>query len=184
MLRFAPLGAALLVSCASPAPGKAPTRAPVPEVFIAMLDDLIVYEKWERFDRGLDRVPPTHDGQTRIYVDRLPAPGASEFEVGTRIVRVEERSDGPWEIHAMVKRGGGFNAEGARGWEFFELTLDEGGGANMVWRGLGPPSGDGYVAPEGGHLLDCNHCHAAAEWNDSVLSDPLQLAEASGEASE
>ncbi len=168
---------ATLSACAAAREAKAPTRAEPPSVFLAMLDDLASYPKWRRFDRGVDRVPPTHDGLTFIHVDPMPAPGATEFAVGTRIVRVEQRDDAPWELHAMVKRGGGFNEAGAAGWEFFELTLDGDGRASMLWRGLGPPSGDGYRAPEGGALLGCNHCHAAATWNDSVLSDPLQLAD-------
>ena len=150
-----------------------------PEVFIAFERDFADYTRWTRIDRGEDRVPPTHLGRTSVlYVDRVPPRGAARFPVGTRIVRVEESDGDPgtWEVHAMVKRGGGFNAEGARDWEFFELVLDATRRRPSIrWRGEGPASGDGYRAPEGGDLLSCNHCHASATDNDSVLSPALEL---------
>lgn len=150
-----------------------------PEVFIAFQRDFADFERWTTLERGEDRVPPTHLGRTStIYVDRVPPRGASRFPVGTRIVRVESSGDDPsaWEVHAMVKRGGAFNAEGARGWEFFELALDATRRRPSIrWRGEGPADGDGYRAPEGGDLLSCNHCHASAVDNDSVLSPVLEL---------
>jgi hypothetical protein len=149
-----------------------------PEVFIAFERDFAEYTRWTTFDRGRDRVPPTHLGRTStIYIDRVPPPGAARFPVGTRIVRVEasDADPGAWEVHAMVKRGGGFNAEGARDWEFFELALDATRPPSIRWRGEGPANGDGYRPAEGGDLLSCNHCHASAARNDSVLSPVLEL---------
>lgn len=176
------LGSAVLFSLLLAACGRdaEPAARPAPSVFIAFARDFAAFEEWTRFDRGEDRVPPTHLGRTSaIYVDRLPSAGASAFPVGTRIVRVERDSGDPgaWEVHAMVKRGGGFNAGGARGWEFFELTLDRTRRRPSIrWRGEGPANGDGYRAPEGGgDVLGCNHCHGAATWNDSVLSPALDL---------
>ena len=148
-----------------------------PGIYIALGRDLDDYESWSVFDRGVDPVPPSHEGRSVIYLDPLPDPGATEFAVGTRIVRVEEVGDDPttWQVHAMVKRGGGFNPDGALGWEFFELSLTASHEPFIVWRGEGPADGDGYLPPEGGDLLSCNHCHGAAIENDSVLSPVLDL---------
>jgi hypothetical protein len=160
--------ALLFVACAHEAP---------PSRFVAHLRDFQGYEHWTRFDRGFDPVPPTHVRRSVIFVNTLPDDGTDRFAVGTRIVRVEEEGENPknWELHAMVKRGGGYNAEGATDWEFFELSLDAGRRPSIVWRGEGPADGDGYRAAPGGALLGCNHCHGAARYNDSVLSPVLQL---------
>jgi hypothetical protein len=70
----------------------------------------------------------------------------------------------------MAKRGCGFNAAGARGWEWMELS-ETPDGVTVVWRGLGPPAGEVY----GGDPAGCNSCHAACSDNDSVCSSPLRL---------
>ncbi|GAB5541633.1 MAG: hypothetical protein SangKO_013930 [Sandaracinaceae bacterium] len=160
-----------LSACAEPA-GE-------PDLFIALTRDFEDFESWIVFDRGVDPVLPSHDHRSVIYLDRLPERGRLDFPVGTRIVRTQEPSEDPtgWELHAMVKRGDGFNAEGAAGWEFFELALTSERRPAVVWRGEGPPDGDGYFpgAP-GADVLSCNHCHASAVDNDSVLSPALDLA--------
>jgi hypothetical protein len=123
--------------------------------------------------------PPGH-GST-VYINRMPPPWAHEFPVGTIILRVTpaDRLD-EWEAHGMVKRGGGYNAEGARGWEFFDLHLTDAPDsvaptAHIAWRGESPPEGDGYEPGEGQVLLGCNHCHGAYAENDSVLGPELDL---------
>jgi hypothetical protein len=73
-------------------------------------------------------------------------------------------------LFAMVKRGCGFNAGGAFGWEFMELT-EHAGGADVLWRGVGPPAGETY----GGDPNGCNSCHAGCSGNDSVCSSKLRL---------
>lgn len=180
MMRWMVVSLALALSSCGEEPAEVSVEAIVePEVFIAFERDFADFTRWTAFDRGDDRVPPTHLGRTStIYVDRAPPRGAARFPVGTRIVRVEQSDAAPgeWEVHAMVKRGGGFNAEGARDWEFFELVLDATGRRPSIrWRGEGPADGDGYRAPEGGDLLSCNHCHESAVDNDSVLSPVLAL---------
>lgn len=149
-----------------------------PAIYIAFARDFERFERWTTFDRGRDPVPPSHLGPSLIYVTPAPPERAEAFPVGTRIVRVERAGEDPaaWEVHAMVKRGGGFNEAGAAGWEFFELSLASSRERPEIrWRGEGPANGDGYVAPEGGEVLGCNHCHASATYNDSVLSPVLQL---------
>lgn len=158
-----------LAGCASePSPSGA---------YIAVGRDFEGYEGWNVFDRGADPVPPSHEGHSLIYLSELPDPGATSFPIGTRIVRVEEVGDDPttWQVHGMVKRGGDYNAGGAVGWEFFGLSLTASREPFIVWRGEGPADGDGYLPPDGGALLSCNHCHGAATENDSVLSPVLDL---------
>ena len=74
---------------------------------------------------------------------------------------------------AMVKRGGGYNAQGASGWEWFELQnlTDGSGGVQIVWRGLGPPAGEVYGGdPNAG----CNTCHRDCG-NDAVCAKSVRL---------
>ncbi len=150
-----------------------------PDVFIAFGEDLEGYAEWTTFDRGVDPVPPSHEAHSFIYVNALPPAGLAEFPVGTMIVREHRLEDDPatWIVHAMVKRGGGYNADGAPGWEWFGLALDGDRRPFVAWRGTGPADGDGYVAPVGGEVLSCNQCHGSATYNDSVLSPVLDLAE-------
>lgn len=170
MRRLAVLVSLALGGCAAETP---------PDVFIAFGEDFEGYPEWTVFDRGLDPVPPSHEAHGYIYVNAMPPAGATEFPVGTMIVREQRLSDDPatWTIHAMVKRGGGFNADGAAGWEWFGLALEPDGRPFIAWRGTGPADGDGYVAPVGGEVLSCNQCHASATYNDSVLSPVLVLSE-------
>jgi hypothetical protein len=67
-----------------------------------------------------------------------------------------------------VKRGGDFNAAGAKNWEYFELQENP---VKYIWRGLGPPLGDTY----GGDPNGCNNCHEQCAANDYICSPKLQL---------
>lgn len=157
---------------------------PVGGDFIAVERDFAGFDRWTRFDRGPDAVPPIHpEGESIVYVSALPARGATAFPTGTIIVRVTTGgAPAEWEVHAMVKRGGAYNAAGAPGWEFFDLRLDTVGDAlvpRILWRGEAPPElGEGYLSPDGGIPLSCSHCHGAGGMrNDSVLGDELYLSE-------
>ncbi|MFO0680852.1 MAG: hypothetical protein U0234_02320 [Sandaracinus sp.] len=161
------LAAVMLASCSTP--------PPEPLEFVGL-------SGWTRFDRGTDPVhidDPT--GMSTVYIDRLPPSGATEFPVGTHVLRIRGTGDDPaqWEAHGMVKRGGDFNAEGAVGWEYYGLDLSRDASGDLVattrWRGVGPPDGDGYAVADAGPVLGCNHCHGAATWNDSVIGDELLL---------
>lgn len=162
------LVALVLASCA--------TAPPEPPEFVGV-------SRWISFDRGIDPAHPDDPtGHSTVYVDRLPPHGATEFPVGTHILRVIGAGDDPalWEAHGMVKVGGDFNAGGAVGWEFYGLDLTRDGTGELVtstrWHGVGPPDGDGYAQPgDAGPVLGCNHCHGAATWNDSVIGQELQL---------
>ena len=89
---------------------------------------------------------------------------------------VKELVEGAPEGHklfAMVKRGGDYNAQGARGWEWFELRERDEGSIGIVWRGTNAPTGEHYGGdPSGG----CNNCHDLALKNDYVRSRSVKLA--------
>ena len=128
------------------------------------------YQDWASF--SLDNPNPggsTHvAGKRTIYINHEPPAGASEFPVGTIVVK-ETAVDG--KIFAQAKRGGTFNGTGAVGWEWFEL-LTIGGVTGWTWRGKGPKDGEIYGGdPNAG----CNTCHKVAVNNDYVLAAGLML---------
>src|SRR4051812_18146663 len=120
---------------------------------------------------GMSPCPANVLGAREQYINALPPSGSSAFPVGTMIVEVRA-VDG--KIFAGAKRGNAsagvpYNRDGARGWEFFELTEDP---VTIFWRGLGPPLGDTY----GGDPNGCNSCHiSCGSSNDFVCSAQLQL---------
>lgn len=141
-----------------------------PDTFIAFNTSFAPFRTWpmRHSDGPIDdgTLPPGVAGPRDQYVNEIPPPGSLEFPVGTMIVEV--RTD-IGKIFASVKRGGDFNAGGAKDWEYFELAENP---VMYVWRGLGPPLGDTY----GGDPNGCNNCHRACEANDYICSPVLQLA--------
>ncbi len=123
--------------------------------------------------------PPTsadgglHAGPLTTYINQMPPKGSTQFPVGTIIVK--EPDDPPLterQIFAMVKRGGGYNAGGATDWEWFELRNVDQNDVTILWRGIGPPSGEAYAATP----QLCNDCHGQAASNDFVWTAGLELA--------
>ena len=161
--------------------GAAPTQAtvPRPEPFVAFERDFDGFRDWSRVDTGpANPQGITHiAGRRRVYVKARPPAGSgargATFPVGT--VLIKEILEGAAEGHrifAMVKRGGGYNAQGARGWEWFELAARPDDSLAIVWRGINAPQGEDYGGdPQGG----CNDCHARAGRNDFVRSPGLRL---------
>ena len=153
--------------------------------FVAFPSDFSAYESWESFDLGgalsdAQADPDAGDGgcvahdpnAPRVaFLNERPAPGASQFPVGTMLVkeihRGQTRAD--WQVFAMVKRGGGFNPSACTGWEWFELDVTA--TPAIIWRGAAPPTGEGYAACG----VDCNGCHAGGQANDCVLAPQLSL---------
>jgi hypothetical protein len=139
------------------------------KVFIAQQRDFLKYLDWMVFDKD---VPGSHGGvigKTTVYLNELPPQGSAEFPVGTMLLKTMQATDSPdMSIHAMVKRGSGFNPKGALGWEFFELALQKKDGMPFIlWRGTDPPTGEMYKLLLGANDLmpmeaesDCNSCHA------------------------
>jgi hypothetical protein len=145
--------------------------------FIALARDFADFRQFGQLDLGeRPGQGETHKGGKFIaFVNSLPKPGSKDFPVGTIIVKENVSEDVPAKeakkIFAMVKRGGGFNAEGAKGWEWFELNEGERGVA-IHWRGVGAPNGESYG---GDPMGSCNGCHEMAHKNDYVLSKALKL---------
>jgi hypothetical protein len=156
---------------------------------VARPADFADFTAWPHVAVGVAAAASPHDEPTRtVYLNAPPADDATTFPVGTIIVKTGAGGEATGEaghgVHAMVKRGGGFNADGARGWEWFEISVDlttEQGDDDpiLVWRGANPPEGESYGCPagqvcaEGG--LTCNDCHAGSIGNDFVNSAALTL---------
>lgn len=160
-------------------------KLPVREPFIALERDFQGFESWIKVDLShRPAIGSTHiEGEAHEYVNQLPVPGAKVFPTGTIIVKTvkvpiaragtapgsaQERTD----VFAMVKRGAGYNGAGTPGWEWFELRRREDESLGIVWRGINPPSGEGYG---GDPLGGCNSCHQMAIKNDYVHASALTL---------
>lgn len=151
--------------------------------FLAQNADFADYKSWPHIVVGTGPVTDGHTSQDRtVYINAVPADDAESFDVGTIMVKEgsgKEAEGGTGdEIHAMVKRGGTFNAAGAAGWEWFELAPSTTGSLLIKWRGEQPPDGESYGCVAG--VCDtgfggCNECHSGARANDFVLSEPLTL---------
>lgn len=113
--------------------------------FIAMQSDFEDYERWRRLE--LDPADPRlGEGPRSVYINALPPRDATSFPQCTMIVKVGESGPDPtgWLMVGMAKRGGGYNADGAEGWEWFDLDLSPSGVPLIDWRGPSPPEGRGY----------------------------------------
>jgi hypothetical protein len=165
---------ALLVLAACSSGGSAADPA-TPDTFLAFGSDLQGYRGWRAFpvDPLLTVVEGIHASGTRIeFVNRTPPHGAAAFPVGTIIVKeIHANAAVDSRTFAMVKRGGGFNSDGALDWEWFELQLDV-DPVVIIWRGVGPPLGEKYGGDGQG---TCNACHGTGKANDYVLSRALAL---------
>jgi hypothetical protein len=165
-----------LVAAALPACGG--SAGPAEETgagFIAQGSSFAGFQQWPRFEISGELPGSPHVGlQRTVYVNQLPPAGASEFPVGTIVLKTASGSD---EIHAMVKRGPEYNVMGARGWEWFELKFASNGELAIAWRGITPPAGvcKTYGGIAGGA---CNVCHQVAAGNDFVQTPALTLARA------
>jgi hypothetical protein len=166
--------AAVSSACATSGDDDASTTgARVP--FVAFAGDFTGFRRWKSVP-ATSTTPPASvhtSGPRTVYIDREPPAGATSFPTGTIIVKeFEGAALGDRTVFAMVKRGGDYNAAGARGWEWFELQNLDDEKVSILWRGVGPPAGEKYGGdPNGG----CNGCHGAAKANDSVQTSGLAL---------
>jgi len=154
------------------------------EVFIPQASDFDNYRSWTTFTE--DAAPPdsvttdagasVHTGGQRIeYLNQKPPHGATEFPVGTIIVKEIPAQQ---QVFAMVKRGGDYNpydagtgAPAYSSWEWFELT-GTAAAPQVLWDGL-PPQNQAY---SGSDPYVCNQCHfAMAPHNDFVASPAIRL---------
>jgi hypothetical protein len=144
--------------------------------FLALDRDFSDFREWMVF--MLDaKSHAAANGPVNVYLNRLPPPGATEFPVGTLIVKtVEAGAPSAWTIHAMSKHGANFNARGALDWEFFELKINQDDEPVILWRGTKPADGHKYKDLSGSTTTekDCNDCHTSSK-NDAVLTPELDL---------
>jgi hypothetical protein len=148
-----------------------------PSAFIATQSDFAGYAAWERYDLGMAMNGGHPIGPQFVYRSGLPANG--RYPVASILVKEIQIGTLPqqWELFGMVKRGGNFNPNGARDWEFFTLKLNDDGLPIILTRGANPADSDsqghGYAAAVGG--VTCNRCHGllATQVNDHVLSPPI-----------
>jgi hypothetical protein len=164
------LSLVLCAACQRSDARKLPAKAP----FIALERDFQGFRDWVHVDLSTRPAgTQTHGAsEAKEFINQLPAPGSKEFPVGTILVKSTHSPTGKEDIFAMVKRGDGYNARGANGWEWFELTRRSDASYGILWRGLNPPDGQGYGGlPSGG----CNGCHQGADKNDFVHASKLGL---------
>jgi len=149
--------------------------------FIALQRDFDGFGAWEIVWQG---GAPEDDlahaaGSRTVRVNKDPATIAEPVPMGTIVIKTVEDPDfgDILQIHAMAKRGGGYNPQGIEGWEWFDLQLDDDGHPVIVWRGEHPPDGECYgCAPgtdpeEAAMLGDCNNCHASGHDGLHTLPD-------------
>jgi hypothetical protein len=154
--------------------------AGVKRVFIAQTHDFANYMDWTTSEQNVMDDHGGVIGTTTVYLSETPDKDTHEFPIGAILVKTMKPVDSDdMTIHAMSKRGSGFNAKGALGWEYFELLLSKTDVPYILWRGETPPSGEMYqvllgannrssgATPEG----DCNSCHASGQ--DGLLGDSV-----------
>jgi hypothetical protein len=169
---FAALGCALAISVGVGCGGEDNGGEAVePGTFLAFETSFRGFRQWEAFpaDSGDPIANSPHiAGRRTVYLNQRPPSGSTSFPIGTIIVK-EIISDDPAQndIVARVKRGGTYNARGATGWEWFELRSTPEGSAGILWRGVGPPTGESYLGNVAG---GCHACHIGGDDNSILLS--------------
>ena len=148
------------------------------EMYIAEQIDFAKYMTWGAIDLGMGTGGTGHPvGEEYGYRNKMAKNG--EYPVGTILVK-EIHIDAiktDWDLFAMAKRGGAYNAGGAEGWEFFTLKLDDELVPIIQTRGTNPADADsnshGYGQAENG--ITCNRCHGVpgTEATDHTLSAGL-----------
>ena len=171
------VASAIAAACSSGAGDDPSSGASASGCFVAFNPAFDGFRTWTsfHFDGAADDDAGVHvSGPRTEYINHAPPHGSAEFPVGTVIVKEVGAADpNPANHHlfAMAKRGCGFDASGAVGWEWMEIDETPGGGA-IRWRGFGPPSGENY----GGDVNGCNGCHVGCRSNDAVCSSHIVLA--------
>jgi hypothetical protein len=166
------LGSLILLLVACGQSDEAATKST--DHFIPLQRDFTNYRQWRAFDLGVAPADSVHpEGRRIVYLNQALPSGSAAFPAGTILVKAVTPLDGSTaSIFAMAKRGGTYNAQGAVGWEWFELQDGADGTTLIVWRGITPPSGEGYGNVVGGA---CNTCHGLHQDNDYVASSALLL---------
>ncbi len=155
----------------------------VGEVFIALQSDFADFRDWQMTDLG-DAPLAGHPAGERTAFVKTPLPlGAPAYPIGEIIVKtvaVTPDDETTWDLFGMVKRGGDYNAGGARNWEYFLMKLPANGAAPTITaRGTSPtdaPGSQSAYMDSSGMAIPCNNCHGApgAEKTDFILAPGLQ----------
>lgn len=163
------LGFAGVVSCLSPADDGAE-----PTVFLAQTRNFRGFMGWPKHQLGEAQLDDGTYANRTVYINEHPEPGRKSYPVGTIFVKTTESGSDRrnWQVHAMVKRGRGFNLAGAQGWEWLELSEVGDNAWQIDWRGEEPPNGASYrcVMETGVDIPSCNGCHLGARARDYVIS--------------
>lgn len=174
MDRRALIFAVALVGCGGETPELVKSETPKVGPRVAFARDFQAFRQWRRYSLPEDALTEGHESSPArfVYIDRVLPPDGADVEPGTVIVKTtEEGEPHEWEIHAMVKRGDGYNPDGCVDWEFFNLELDEAGAVSISWRGRGDdPSA--YTDTQGNNR-SCNSCHVYGAEIDYVFSRRL-----------
>jgi hypothetical protein len=124
-------------------------------------------------DGGVD-ASAVHTEPLMVYLNMKPPSGSTSFPLATIIVKETTEVDPTArKVFAMVKRGGDYNPNGAKNWEWFELQYLADGSVQISWRGPGPLAGS--TDPYAANPNICNECHLRAAANDDVWSEKLLL---------
>lgn len=161
-----------------------PAEKTVRDPFIAMQSDFIAMFGWHHWDLPdvMNSFGHRRGGESHLYVNRPVPPVDQPLPVGTILIKLVELGDDPrdWDVHAMAKRGGDFNAAGAPGWEYLELGLTEDREPIILWRGEGDARNPGgYGNSPDGTPIGCNQCHGAVVTGDHAFSRALFSPDAS-----
>jgi hypothetical protein len=153
------------------------------ECFYASASDFENYTSWQHYhlDASFEANNVHASGPRDVYINQCPPPGATEFPVGTIILKV---INAPGQtvpsVFAQVKHGCGYNANGAPGWEWFDLVtaangLPAGDPVEIVWSGTQAPP-NSYGATGIAAQNQCNDCHSTmGDGNDSIITSALDL---------
>jgi len=164
-----------------------------PTVFIALQRDFASFRTWQKFSFGDGPLEGHPAGARYGYVKETLAPGEKAYPVGDIIVKTIETPPSPspspwpspipeqsWDLFAMAKRGGNFNADGAKNWEFFTLSINSDGTPVILARGIDASdvpnaAGHGYTGANG-NIIRCNGCHGDPTMasHDFILNPELQ----------
>jgi hypothetical protein len=147
-----------------------------PAVFVSQITDFDGFCNWSSAPAMApgDAGDGVHGlGPLTVYWKKAPPHDASEFPVGTIIVKESQAADaGARVAFAMVRRASPavYNAAGG-GWEWWSLHDTGNCAFTELWRGPVSQGSDSYVGTPAG---DCNGCHSRTT-NDFVWDTALQL---------
>jgi hypothetical protein len=159
------------------------------ECFYAFASDFQNFTSWQHYhlDGSFEANNVHASGPRDVYINQCPPPGATEFPVGTIILKVINQPALPGQpaptvpsVFAQVKHGCDYNSNGAPGWEWFDLItpvngLEAGEPVQIVWSGMQAPP-NSYGATGIAAQNQCNDCHSTmGEGNDSIITSALDL---------